>query len=133
MIQTFLSGRWWFFARQNVLILFIMISSLITGNRNFHRLAHPVTTFLSTRFYCLYAYSHPEYSWKPHLVINQYLFLPFRRGVLDTTLCQWLTTGRWFSPGIPVSSTNKADRHNIAEILLKMALNTITLTLLTSL
>jgi hypothetical protein len=37
-------------------------------------------------------------------------------------------TGCWFSPGIPVSSTNKTDRNNIAEILLKVALNTITLT-----
>ena len=34
---------------------------------------------------------------------------------------------RWFSPGIPVSSTNKTDRHNITEILLKVALNTINL------
>ena len=37
---------------------------------------------------------------------------------------------QWFSVGIPVSSTNKTDRHNIAEILLKVALNTITLTLI---
>jgi hypothetical protein len=27
-------------------------------------------------------------------------------------------TGRWFSPGPPVSSTNKTDRHDITEILL---------------
>ena len=32
--------------------------------------------------------------------------------------------GRWFSPGTPVSSTNKTDRHDIDEILLKVALNT---------
>jgi hypothetical protein len=32
-----------------------------------------------------------------------------------------------FSPGTPVSSTNKTDRHYITEILLIMALNTITL------
>jgi hypothetical protein len=32
--------------------------------------------------------------------------------------------GRWFSPGTPVSSTTEAGRHDIAEILLKMALNT---------
>ena len=54
------------------------------------------------------------------------------RGVLDTTLCdkvcQQFATGPWFSPGTPVSSTNKTDRHDITEILLK-ALNTITLTL----
>jgi len=31
----------------------------------------------------------------------------------------------WFSPGPPVSSTNKTDRHDITEILLKVALNTI--------
>jgi hypothetical protein len=30
------------------------------------------------------------------------------------------------SPGPPVSSINKTDHHNIAEILLKVALNTIT-------
>jgi hypothetical protein len=35
--------------------------------------------------------------------------------------------GQWFSPGTPVSSTNKTDLHDIAEILLKVALNTITL------
>ena len=43
--------------------------------------------------------------------------------------CQWLATGQWFSPGPPVSSTNKTDRHNITEILLKVALNTIKQTL----
>ena len=34
-----------------------------------------------------------------------------------------------FSPGTPVSSTNKTDYHVIIEILLKVALNTVTLTL----
>jgi hypothetical protein len=32
---------------------------------------------------------------------------------------------RWFSPGTPASSTTKTGRHDIAEILLKEALNTI--------
>ena len=36
-------------------------------------------------------------------------------------------TGQWFSLGPPVSSTNKTDRHNIAKILLKVALNAIKL------
>ena len=44
--------------------------------------------------------------------------------------CQWLTTGRLFSPGTPISLINKTDRHDITEILLKVALNTLTLTLL---
>jgi hypothetical protein len=36
-------------------------------------------------------------------------------------VCQRLATGRWFSPGPPVFSTNKTDRHDITEILLKVA------------
>jgi hypothetical protein len=50
------------------------------------------------------------------------------RGVLNTALCdksQQLATGRWFSPSTPVSSTNKTNRHDIIEILLKVALSTI--------
>jgi hypothetical protein len=35
-----------------------------------------------------------------------------------------LARGRWFSPGTPTSSTTKTGRHDIAEILLKVALNT---------
>jgi hypothetical protein len=35
-----------------------------------------------------------------------------------------LAHGRWFSPGTPASSTTKTGRHDIAEILLKVALNT---------
>ena len=56
------------------------------------------------------------------------------RGVLDTKLCykdcQWLAAGRWFSTGTPVSSTNKSDCHDKTGILLKVALKTITLTLI---
>jgi len=44
-------------------------------------------------------------------------------------VCQWHATGCWFSQDTPVSSTNKTDPHDIAEILLKMALNTIAKTL----
>ena len=48
-----------------------------------------------------------------------------RYTTLCDKVCQWLVTGRWFSPGPPVSSTNKTDHHDITEILLKVALNTI--------
>ena len=44
---------------------------------------------------------------------------------LFDNVCQWLATGRCFSPGPPVSSTNKTDRYDITEILLKVALSTI--------
>ena len=51
------------------------------------------------------------------------------RGVLDTTLCdkvcQGLAACRWVSPSASVSSTNKTDWHDIVELLLHVALNTI--------
>jgi hypothetical protein len=37
-------------------------------------------------------------------------------------VCLWLVTGKWFSPGTSVSSTNKNGRYDITEILLKVAL-----------
>jgi hypothetical protein len=37
---------------------------------------------------------------------------------------QFLAHGQWFSPGTPASSTTKTGRNDIAEILLKVALNT---------
>jgi hypothetical protein len=52
----------------------------------------------------------------------------------DTTLCdkvcQRLATSQWFSPSLPVFSTNKTDHNDITEILLKVALNTISITAL---
>ena len=49
--------------------------------------------------------------------------IPLRRGVLDTTLYdkvyQWLAASRWFSPGTPVSSNNKTDRHDIVGIVVE--------------
>ena len=40
---------------------------------------------------------------------------------LYVKVCQWLATGRWFSPD---PSTNKTDHHDIAEILLRVTLFT---------
>jgi hypothetical protein len=40
-------------------------------------------------------------------------------------MSRWLVAGQWFSPGAVVFSTNKTDHHDIAEILLKVTLNSI--------
>ena len=45
-------------------------------------------------------------------------------------VCQWLVTGRWVSPGTPVSSMNKTG-YDITEILLKVVLSTLTPTIYT--
>ena len=52
-----------------------------------------------------------------------------KKGALDPQpqvikVYQLLAHDRWFSPGTPASSTTKTGRHDIAEILLKAALNT---------
>jgi hypothetical protein len=49
--------------------------------------------------------------------------------ILAIKVCQWPPTGGWFSLGSPVSSTNKTDHHDISDKLLKVVLNTITMTL----
>jgi len=58
-------------------------------------------------------------------VVSVRISIRARCTTLCDKVCQWLVTGRWFSPGPPVSSINKTDRHDITEILLKVALNTI--------
>jgi len=93
----------------------------------------------------IYFVKGPSWSWSYGSWIYNYLCyqclsplmlwvrILLRRDVLDTILCdivyQWLATGRMFSRDTPISSTNKTDRHDITEILLKVAVNTITLTL----
>jgi hypothetical protein len=85
----------------------------------------------------------PLWSWWYGSWINNYLYLykqclspltlwvriPHRRGVLYATLCdkvcQWLAAGRRFSHGTPDYSSSKTNRHDITEILWKVALNTI--------
>ena len=47
-----------------------------------------------------------------------------RLAVACDKVYQLLAHGRWFSPGTPACSTTKTDRHEIAEILLRVALNT---------
>ena len=76
---------------------------------------HSVVEFTTT--YAIGAYHHWCCEFKPRSL----------RGVLYTTLCdkvcQWLVAGRcFFSLGTPVSSINKTGCHDIAEILLKVAL-----------
>ena len=66
----------------------------------------------------------PWYSWTiAHLVLSN-------NHTLAHTLTQWLATGRWFSPGIPISSTNKTDHHDLTEIVLKVVLTIVTLTMM---
>ena len=53
-------------------------------------------------------------------------FTHFRDTTLSDKVCQWLVVGRWFTPGTYSSFLHhKPDSHDLTEILLKVALNTI--------
>jgi hypothetical protein len=54
-------------------------------------------------------------------------FVNYKKGCTRLTVAsdnvyQLLAHGRWFSPSTPASSTTKTGRHDIGEILLKVAL-----------
>ena len=52
-------------------------------------------------------------------------FVDYKKGAAASNkACQLIVHGRWFSLSTPASSTTKAGRHDIAEILLKVALDT---------
>ena len=59
------------------------------------------------------------------LILWVRILIRARCTTLCDKVCHWLATGWWFSAGTSVSSTNKTDHHDITEILLKVALNTI--------
>jgi hypothetical protein len=99
----------WFSVLKYLVVLLVLFSNTLRDSRGRDRMVVGFT--IST--YHHYCEFEPR-SW---------------RGILDTTLCyivcQWLATGRCFSPGTPVCSTNKSDLHDITDILLKVELNTI--------
>ena len=76
-------------------------------------------------------------TFKKYMYYDYYYWFPFvisqnpaqTRCTRDNIMWSSLSAaGRWFSPGFPVSSTNRIDRHYITEILLKVVLNTIIIT-----
>ena len=93
-----------------VSILIFNYSSLARGR---HGRDHMVVGFTTTYAISVYHHWCCEFESSSGRDVQHYVI----KFVSD--FCQW------FSPGPSVSSTNKTDRHDITEILLKMALNTI--------
>ena len=98
-----------------------------------------LTLYIET-FLCLFHHVRGHCDHDHRAMIYNYLFnqclsplklwirIPLRRGVLNTTLCDKVVASQWFSQRTPVSSTNITDPHDIIEILLKVVLNTISIT-----
>ena len=122
--------------------LWTLVNLILSYSRNESCAINWISTFLFTVAIITIFLEGPSWSISYGSWVYDYLWIqcqsplilwvrtPLKRGVLDTTLCdkvcQWLVAGRWFSPGTDVSFTNKTDRHDIAAILLKVALDTIT-------
>jgi hypothetical protein len=69
----------------------------------------------------------PHFHIKPEVIPYIYKNVNYKKGCTrlppaSDKVYQLLAHGRWFSPG--TSSTTKTGRHDIAEILLKVTLNT---------
>jgi hypothetical protein len=74
-----------------------------------------------------YQFYHNKYQYSSSIYRRQSSATVYCRTPMMNTasLIVFIATCRWFSPGTPVSSTNKTDSHDIAEILLKVTLTTI--------
>ena len=75
--------------------------------------------------YDSWIYNYLCNQWLSPLMLWVRILIRARCTTLYDQVCQWLSTSRRFSPGPPVSSTNKTDHHYITDILLKVALNII--------
>ena len=92
---------------------------------------------LNTKNKSNHLYEGPSWSWSHGSWLYSYLCnqclsslmlwvqisIKARCTILCNKVFQWHATGRWVSRGSLVSSTNKTDRHDKTEILLKVALN----------
>ena len=130
--------------KKDRIILHLVFQGNVTSNKRGY-----IINFLQTKFQCvkfvtctftpISTSSGPSWLWSYDSWIYNYLCnqclsplmlwgrisIRARCTTLCDKVCQWIATGRWFSPGPPVSSINQTDLYDITEILLKVALNTI--------
>jgi hypothetical protein len=123
------------YPEKSKLVCFLMYYSIFPLNIN-HFKRNPKSLYLGTdRYDC-----REGLSWRDRMIVGfttTYAISSYHHCCCEfwsrsgggvqhyLIVCQWFVTGRGFSPSPPVSSTNKTDRHDITEILLKGALNTI--------
>jgi len=126
-----------------LLYLLFSVSSFVDRSLFFCPFSKTYYPFISTSFlwykvpFSILGPSWSRYhgSWIYNYLSNQCLSplklqnqIPLMARCTRSNVCQWFATSQYFSLHTPVSTTNKADRHDITEILLKVARNTITLT-----
>ena len=125
-VYLWLMAGWLFSRCTGMVFLFneidlcdISVYICIGGRHGFDRI---VVGFLTTCTYAICAYYHYSCEFESH----SGEVYSIQQWTLWDKVCQLLVAGWWFSLGTPVSSTSKTYCHDIIEILLKVALNTIT-------
>ena len=108
-----------------ILIYWLLIGYLIVFNMNC-LFCHVLFNFGGPGGSMSQVVGLPSNSYKP-ITDTTWVraWLCIRLTAASDKVYQLLAHGRWFSPSTPASSTTKTGRHEIVEILLKVALNTI--------
>jgi hypothetical protein len=112
-------------------VFYLLTTDVITSIQSVDHWCHSFSVFIGSRgsswpwSYGSWIYNYLCNQCLSPLMLWVWILIRVRCTALCDKVCQWLATGRWFSPGPLVSSTNKTDRHDIIEMLLKVTLNTI--------
>jgi hypothetical protein len=104
-----IASEWLLFSSNSAIFQLYLGENKLIFNENLQCTAHKASTVTTTL---------PLQMW---LVV---IYLTSEVNIL-MNMCLYKYMCRWFSPGTLVSSTNKTDHHDITDILLKVALNTI--------
>ena len=112
-------------------VFYLLTTDVITSIQSVDHWCHSFSVFIGSRgsswpwSYGSWIYNYLCNQCLSPLMLWVWILIRVRCTALCDKVCQWLATGRWFSPGPLVSSTNKTDCNDIHAILLKVALNTI--------
>jgi hypothetical protein len=116
----FRAVKFLFFPRRDLNPHHIYICSKVRINNPIRNLIHFKLYMIQSFFFKVYK----DVLYTTPLMLRVKIQFMARCTTLCDKVCQWQVS-RWFSPGTPFSFTNKTDRHDITEILLKVALNII--------
>jgi hypothetical protein len=113
----------YFIFSNNILVQKIHIYCIFPPLLKWHYI--PKIKDLSNQYYCLHIYLASLHVRQSTSVDSDLIVIHQTRTHKVYVIFMVTYDRLWVSPGLPVSSTNKTDCHDITEIYLKMALNTI--------
>jgi hypothetical protein len=105
----------WFICHSNLLNNPQIHTTALSSEQTDIKTKQPATSFLFRKARPKIPFTHFKTSLVTvMLVLWVRITIRARCTTLCDKVCQWLATGRWFSPVPPLSSTNNTDLHDIA-------------------